>query len=243
MQLAVFPALLLACAWAVSTPSSIAQQFPPLPPTLAAPPPAWPVVRTVPPERHRAQVTYTSEVLTIHADNSSLSQILVQIASATGIRISGGAVDERVYGTYGPGPSASVLADLLDGSGNNMLLRENAHRKPTELILSPRNGGPTPPSRTNATQAQQDTEDGPPDFAPHVDAQAQTSNSDGEAIVEGAPAGINAAPEQPDASPERSTPTAAETTTQQSPNGVKTPQQIYDQLLQLQKQNAPTKPR
>jgi hypothetical protein len=92
-----------------------------------------------------AQVTYSNGLLTVAADNSSLNQILREISRQTGMRISGGVSDERVYGSYGPGTPARILAALLDGTGSNMLLRETASNAPAELILTPRLGGPTPP--------------------------------------------------------------------------------------------------
>jgi len=92
-----------------------------------------------------AQVSYNKGLLEIAADNSSLNQILEEIARLTGMKITGGVKDERVYGKYGPSTVAGILASLLDGTGSNMLLRETASNVPTELILTPREGGPTPP--------------------------------------------------------------------------------------------------
>jgi hypothetical protein len=95
-----------------------------------------------------ADVTYASGLLTISADNSSLNQILREIARQTGMKITGSVSDERVFGRYGPSTPARALASLLDGTGSNMLLRETASNAPAELILTPRQGGPTPPQPT-----------------------------------------------------------------------------------------------
>lgn len=95
-----------------------------------------------------ADVTYANGLLTIAADNSSLNQILREIARQTGMKITGSVGDERVFGRYGPSTPARVLASLLDGTGSNMLLRETASNAPAELILTPREGGPTPPQPT-----------------------------------------------------------------------------------------------
>ena len=62
------------------------------------------------------------------------------------MHISGGVPEQRVFGNYGPAAPATVLATLIDGTGSNMVLRESASDGPAELILTPRVGGPTPPS-------------------------------------------------------------------------------------------------
>ncbi len=94
---------------------------------------------------HRAQVSCTAGQLTVHADNSSLNGILRSVSRCTGMRITGGVVDQRVFGDYGPAAPATVIATLLDGTGSNMLLLETASDQPAELVLTPRTGGPTPP--------------------------------------------------------------------------------------------------
>jgi hypothetical protein len=98
-----------------------------------------------------AQVVYSNGLLTIAADNSSLNQILREISRQTGMRITGSVSDERVFGSYGPGTPARILANLLDGTGSNMLLRETASNVPAELILTPRMGGPTPPQAQSSS--------------------------------------------------------------------------------------------
>lgn len=95
--------------------------------------------------RHHAQVTCGNGMLTVRADNSSLNGILRSIASCTGMKITGGVIDQRVYGSYGPAAPATVLATLIDGTGTNMLLQETASDQPAELILTPRMGGASPP--------------------------------------------------------------------------------------------------
>ncbi len=93
-----------------------------------------------------AEVVYAQGQLVITADNSSLNQILRGISRQTGMKITGGVADDRVYGRYGPAPPREILATLLAGTGTNMLLRETASGAPAELVLAPRQGGPTPPS-------------------------------------------------------------------------------------------------
>jgi hypothetical protein len=92
-----------------------------------------------------AEVVYAHGLLQVAADDSSLNQILRTISRQTGMKITGGVADQRVYGMYGPGVPAAILAKLLDGAGSNMLLRQTAADAPMELVLTPRLGGPTPP--------------------------------------------------------------------------------------------------
>ncbi len=177
----------------------------------------------------RAEVIYANSTISVTAQNSSLNQILRDIAQQTGMKITGGVADERVYGNYGPASPAKVLGQLLDGTGSNMLLLQNSAAIPTELVLTPRNGGPTPPSPAAASgYDDQNYPRGPinrrPPFNP-----SRTPNLG---------ANIVTAPVSPTPTP----PPPVAPATQPSPNGVKTPQQIYDELqrMQQQPQSAPT---
>jgi hypothetical protein len=95
----------------------------PMPDAIAAPAPAtpapiWPADQ--PP--NQAKVSWDSRGLEIEASNSSLDQILRQVAADTGIKLEGLTQDQRIFGTYGPGPARDVLSQLLEGSGNNVLM-------------------------------------------------------------------------------------------------------------------------
>jgi hypothetical protein len=160
-------------------------------------------------------------MLQITADNSSLNQILREISRQTGMKITGGVTDERVFGKYGPAPAAEILASLLDGTGSNMLLRETAAKAPAELILTERQGGPTPPN-PNALGLDDDQparddddrrEEAPPPAPPPV-----------EAIAAPTPAADAASP------------TATPGTAQTPPGAVQTPQDIFQQLQRMQQQ-------
>jgi hypothetical protein len=94
----------------------------------------------------RAQVTFANGLLDVRANDSSLNQILRYISRETGLKITGGVQDERVFGNYGPASTSTILATLLDGTGTNILLLEGNATTPPELILTPRGGGPTPPN-------------------------------------------------------------------------------------------------
>ena len=179
---------------------------------------------------HRPQVTFATGVLSVSADNSSLNQILREISQATGMKITGGVTDERVYGTYGPADTSTVLSTLLRGTGSNMLLIFDSRQTPQELILTSRGGGPTPPS-PSLGRDEGDQDDLPPSRRMRTSRPGNVSTPPAVAIPMPQPA------QQP---PANVAPAAAadttDTTTQKSPNGVSTPEEIYQQLIKLQQQ-------
>src|SRR6185437_1695403 len=139
----------------------------PTPPAKAAKPsPATPAVTpsllSVPPTP--AKVSLTSGKLTIEAHNSSLSQILQQIAKAGGMKIDGlqtsGSADPRVFGSYGPGAPRDVLSDLLNGvSYNFVMLGITPAGTPREMALSMRGAAGIPnPAPRPAASAQNNVE-------------------------------------------------------------------------------------
>jgi hypothetical protein len=166
------------------------------------------------------------------------------------MKITGGVVDERVFGTYGPGAPAKILTSLLEGTGSNVLLIQSPKASPAgstvsstsapvELVLTPRHGGPTPPN-PNApgfNDGFQPDDNRPPQTImnrPLPPPSIPVTDPNGATSSPIAPAATLAPP------PPAPTDTTAPTTQDQSPNGVKTPQQIYDQLLKLrQQQQAP----
>jgi hypothetical protein len=189
----------------------------PAPAAPAPPPPSTPA--------HHARITYLDHQLTIAADNSSLNQILNEVSQLTGITITGGVAEERVFGSYGPASPSHVLDQLLDGTASNMILLSSAEGKPAQLILTPRGGGPTPPSPGSMQFNEHADSDDPPLNPPEP-----PSESSSVAAPEPAPATPAATPPaSPSGTPQN--PASAS-----DPNGAKTPQQIYDQLMQLRQQ-------
>jgi hypothetical protein len=167
-------AILPLAALLVATATLTAQTLPATPPTaMQAPLAATPVSGMGSPTRpHRAEVTYTNGMLNVRANDSSLNQILRAISRETGMKITGGVQDQRVFGNYGPAASAAVLATLLDGTGTNILLTEGNGTTAPELELTPRGGGPSPPSPS--ASASDDLVDATP---PPVTVQTQTQVS------------------------------------------------------------------
>jgi hypothetical protein len=200
----------------------------PVTPATAAPTPA-PLLPSQQPPKH-AQVTFANGSLSVAAENSSLNQILRQISSETGIKISGGVVDERVFGHYGPDTPTQILSELLDGTGSNVFLTRPDGGAAPELILTPRQGGPTPP---NPNAPAFDDKDDRPDVRESASPAPTASTpvhpqQPGPLYPSGVPAPTGASPSdasQPD-----------------SPNGVKSPQQIYEQLQRMRQQQPQSAP-
>lgn len=123
----------------------------PEPATPPPPPkPQWPV--NDPPQQ--ASVAWSAQGLSIDARNSSLEQILNDIAAQTGVQIQGMDKDERVFGVYGPGQPRDVLSELLEGTDYNVLMVGAGQRgAPQQIVLSSKpSGGPQP----NAPVSQND---------------------------------------------------------------------------------------
>jgi hypothetical protein len=139
-----------------------APQPPPPPAPVLPPVPNWPA-NDLP---GAASVVYDSHGLLIVASNSSLSQILKDISTDTGAKVEGMGADQRIFGTYGPGPARDVISQLLDGSGYNVLMvGDRGQGTPRRIVLtippgsamqSTANKTPAPP-RTEDTDADQQT--------------------------------------------------------------------------------------
>lgn len=119
-----------------------------------------------------AQVKLTAGKLSIQARNSSLSDILHQLAKDTGMSIDGLTKDQRIFGIYGPADPRAVLSDLLDGAGYNVLMLGSTDSgAPRELQLSIRNNGPAAAGQPTVIAQQQQEEDqddapAPPGYPP-----------------------------------------------------------------------------
>lgn len=194
--------------------------LPPLVPTVPVTPPTPPTPAELP--AHAAEVGYANGLLTVTASNSSLNQILRDISRETRMKITGGVVDERVFGQYGPAPAAQILNALLDGTGSNMLLMGSNGAAPAELILTPRTGGVTPPNPDAAAMNASEQSDDQADQSPK------------ETVRPGSPA--NGSPAN--ASSEPAAQPASPAPQPQSPNGVKTPQDIFNELQKMRQQQA-----
>jgi hypothetical protein len=180
--------------------------------------PGTPAAVTPPPNPpHHAEVRYVNGQIQVRANNSSLNQILRSISHLTGLKITGGVEEQRVFGNYGPGPLSTVLATLIDGTGANILLLGGDANTPPELILTSRSGGPEPPGPDSAAYAMYDdnnNHEAPlPPTAPHTES----------------------LPTQPhvNVAPPTSAPPAPSASTPSKPL---TPEMVEQELLQMQAQ-------
>ncbi len=204
-------------------------------------------------------VSWNGVQLQIDATNVPLSAVLREISAKTSLHIAGSAPDERIFGTYGPGPMNLVLPALLEGLPVNMLLTERTGGAPGELSLTGRNGLPTPASVPTQQAVDQSSTDAPASTgfgrpsggSNPLQRTGQIRSQSGGAIagttlgdngisgsddgingpnngVNGADNGISVAPSGTDVN---ATGTA-------SPNGVRTPQEIFEQLQKLRQQQS-----
>ena len=216
---------------ALATPA-LAQALPPAAPTVGQT-----AAQAAPAQQpsHRADVQITTGQLSVNADNSSLNQILRDIGRLTGMKITGGVNDERVYGTYGPADTSTVLSALLKGTGSNMMLIFDARQEPQELVLTPRGGGPTPPNPSASRSDDRDEDDLP-----------QRRGRMPRSMEENSPKPVPAPtpPPVPVVTAPSSAPAAAATdTAAPAPSGEPpTVQQVYEQLQKLQQQQQKANP-
>lgn len=245
----VFPLLLAASvlvtfAQAQQKPSAT---LPATPPTSLAPAPA-PVPQATPvPPAEPASITFDNGSLTVKTQNSSLNQILREISRKTGMNITGGVSEERVFGTYGPAPAGEVLRQLLDGTKSNMLYQEATATAPAHLTLTSRQGTATPPNVFSAAAERAGNEDEP--VIPRSDAVRPGQPQPGP-FGYGPGGQPQPGQQQPGQAPEGSQPpqqpsdsstpdSNSQQQQQQTPNGVKTPEQLLQQLMQMRQQQTP----
>ena len=213
-------------------------QLPPLPsgPTgQAVPPIPLDSMAPVPP-----QVNYQNERLTIVAPNSTLGDILRAVRKQTGAEIEVPAAPERVVTRLGPGPAREVMAELLNGSRFNYVLLGSPANDAvlTRVVLVVKTG---PDNANAASFAEQRPpgivrpNTGQPQEAGANEAQAADDNTDDAADQAAAEAEAEQQQQQQAAQPP-----------EQLPPGVKTPQELLQEMqqrqLQFQQQQNPGQP-
>ena len=155
------------------------------------------------------------------ADNSSLSGILHDISTKTGMTVEGLSRDPRIFGNYGPAAPREVLSALLDGLGYNvMMVGALNNGAPRTLTLAPRTGGGAAPGNRSTPVAVQNNGDDDDDSQPE---QPDTS-------MPGRP--DQPPPEVNQPQPDQQGPN----TNPNQPGQVKTPQQMLQELQQMRQQ-------
>ncbi len=230
----------------------------------------------------RLAVTWNGVALRIEATNASLNAVLREVSLKTGMKVTGSAPDERIFGSYGPGPLNLVVPALLNGVAVNLLLTERKGGAADELVLTDRNGAATPsyvPTQQDAASVSDTPPPQPPAYRGRIPSQpprvARTGGFGGlppntnDGVVpdngvngrdngisgpnngqNGADNGINGRDNGQNgtdnglnnsnaaannAATANSIP-STDGSTQASPNGVRTPQEIFEQLQRLRQQ-------
>ena len=168
------------------------------------------------------RVTYEQGQLTIIAANSTLGDVLRAVRKSTGAEIDVPDAKERVVTHLGPGPAQEIVAELLNGSRFNYVLLgspQNAGEL-TRVVLVARSGG------DNGNRAGQP----PPTGLPGAESAAGQAPE----------AGDDAEAQPPDETPDENADQAA---AEQEPPpaqleqpGVKTPQELLQEMQQRQLQ-------
>lgn len=217
-----------------------APQPPPLPsgPTGPVQPIPLDAIAAVPP-----QVSYANDQLTINAPNSTLADILRAVRKQTGAEIEVPSAPERVVTRLGPGPARDVVAQLLNGSRFNYVLLGSPSDDAvlTKVVLVAKTGPDTitpPPSAPNPplgiTQANNSAppQEPPPDAADAEQQDDNAANADDAATTDQAAQEVDQQQQQQQQNPDQP--------------GVKTPQQMLQEMqqrqMQLQQQQPPGQP-
>ena len=204
----------------------------PDPVPVAPPPPPVPMHEAAVPPK----VTYVNGSLTIEAKNSTLSDVLKSVEKLTGasFEISSGDTSERVVGIIGPGPARDVLATLLNGSHFNyvMLSPLGDPSALSRVLLTPRgaalaqNGQPSNPQFQQPYPQQVQ-------ISPALAVQQQNASADESADNGDTPDENADGQEQQDA---QADPAQGAQVPQPPQPGVKTPEQLLQELRQQQQQ-------
>ncbi len=181
------------------------------------------------------QVSYQSGMLTIVAQNSTLSDILREVRNRTGAAIDiPPNANDRVVTHLGPGPVRDVLASLLNGTSFNYVMVGSSTdpKGLSSLVLTHRPAGGAP----QTVAMQQPTPEynppvrmgpGPPGFVPPPQ-MAQVQPAEDDNSDDSQDADDNSDPDQQDA--QQDTNSGAPQGVPQPNAGPKTPEQILEML-------------
>ena len=170
------------------------------------------------------QVTYENAQLTIVAPNSTLGDILRAVRKQTGAEIEIPAAPERVVTHLGPGPARAVVAELLNGSRFNYVLLGSPANDAllTRVVLVAKTGPDNVNSTIGGSMAEQQQPGMPPNAAqPEAAADANEAEATDDSTDDAADQAAAEA-EQPATAPEQP--------------GVKTPQEMLQEMQQRQLQ-------
>jgi hypothetical protein len=171
-------------------------------------------------------VTYRDGLLTVQALNSNLGSVVTAIRNKTGIEFEGAEnITERVAISLGPAPEGDVLAAIFSGSNYDFVAL----------------GRPDSPSIVQRVILTVKNKTGAPAQAQAQPRQAQQGEGDEEETPEEQPNSGDPqdTPVQPPQIPQQQPPPQTENQPQQQP---KSPEQLLQELQQMQNQKAPPDP-
>jgi hypothetical protein len=230
MRIGKFAGIIVLCLGSLSSASAARAQKkvkkPPLPPLPSGP--TGPI-QQVPLDLMAPvapQVSYQNGQLTIIAPNSTLGDILRAVRKQTGAEIEVPDAKERVVTHLGPAPAAEVMAELLNGSRFNYVLLgspDEAHVL-TKVVLVAKSG----PDNAGANRQLA----GQPPAAAMAEAQPPDQQE-----MAADQSDADAAEEQPvDDNADQSAAEAEQPVAQPDQPGIKTPQQLLQEMQQRQLQ-------
>ena len=197
---------------------------------LPPPPPPPPTPAQSPPNPPR--VTMRNGLLTIEANNSTLADVLTGVRRETkaAIDLPAGASGERVVASLGPGTPQAVLTSLLNGSRfDYIILGSEDQPDAVQRVILRAKSGPEPAPSGPPLTAQR-----APNPGGAVSQPVQTEDNDEQATP---------AEEAPDENTQQQQQQEIENEQQQSQQqqqqqqpGVKTPEQLLEELRQMQQQ-------
>ena len=133
-----------------------------------------------------ASVEFANGLLSIHASNATLSEVLYQIQKKTGaeIAIPAGTERERVAADFGPATPSEVLSQLLNGSGLNFVVvgSESDPNALRSVLLSPKGPDIPPQAQPYSPPVAQNMQTEAPDpviAVPGPEVQQRESNPEG----------------------------------------------------------------
>jgi len=208
-----------------------AAQAPPPPQTLEQMAPVAP------------QVSYQGGQLTIQSKNATLAQVLRSVQAKTGgsFDIPGSANNDRVVAQLGPGQPRDVLAKLLDGSKFNYIILGSPSQPGAvqKLILTPRQNIPITNTAQNRPVQPPPQEPQPEDdYTPPEPTPVEDNSASGTQPPVAPYRPGSFIPNEPNANREfpGQQPPAFSDNNGQPQQGVKTPEQLLQELQRLQQQ-------
>jgi hypothetical protein len=183
------------------------------------------------------RVTYQNGLLTIDAQNSTLSQVLRSVQAQTGasIEMPSGGANDRVMMQLGPGRPRDVLNTLLNGSKFNYIIlgmTDNPGGVQKVILITRQNA----PATVNTAQ---NNGPGQPQYQPPSDEPQDEEVPQAEVEVDNPPEAPAVAPlpgrfrpgQVAVRNPDEQPPDAGN-----QPNGAKTPEQLMQELQNMQQQ-------